>query len=93
MILHNMLFVNILWGLVNLLPVYPLDGGRIAREALSIGHPRRGIICSLKLSAVTAGIMALVGLLMWESIFTALMFAYLAYVNYQTLVAYQNPRW
>jgi len=32
-------------------------------------------------------------LLMWESIFTALMFAYLAYVNYQTLVAYQNPRW
>jgi Zn-dependent protease len=93
MILHNMLFVNILWGLVNLLPVYPLDGGRIAREALSIGHPRRGIIRSLKLSALTAGIMALVGLLMWESIFTALMFAYLAYVNYQTLVAYQNPRW
>ena len=28
----DMLWVNIYWGLVNLLPVYPLDGGQIARE-------------------------------------------------------------
>ena len=28
----DLLWVNIFWGLVNLLPVHPLDGGHIARE-------------------------------------------------------------
>jgi Zn-dependent protease len=27
-----LLYVNIVWGLVNLLPIYPLDGGQIARQ-------------------------------------------------------------
>src|SRR5205823_8806231 len=42
--------VNILWGLMNLLPVYPLDGGQISRELFSLGNPRAGIIQSLQLS-------------------------------------------
>ncbi len=29
-LIGSLLFVNIYWGLVNLLPIYPLDGGRIA---------------------------------------------------------------
>ncbi|HEX6960599.1 MAG TPA: site-2 protease family protein, partial [Lacipirellula sp.] len=56
---RNMLWVNIAWGLINLLPVYPLDGGRIAREVLTLRHPRRGIVWSYQLSAVVAGGMAL----------------------------------
>jgi len=31
-LIHSLLFVNIFWGLLNLLPVYPLDGGQISRE-------------------------------------------------------------
>jgi Zn-dependent protease len=30
-LLNDLLFVNFDWGLVNLLPVYPLDGGHAAR--------------------------------------------------------------
>ena len=30
---HAMIFINLFWPLLNLLPVWPLDGGQIAREA------------------------------------------------------------
>jgi Zn-dependent protease len=92
-VLHNILFVNIVWGLVNILPVYPLDGGRVAREVLTLRQPRRGIVLSLQVSIVVAGAMAVVGLLAWQSIFTALLFGYLAFMNYQALQAYQRNYW
>jgi Zn-dependent protease len=92
-LLYHILFVNIVWGLVNLLPVYPLDGGRVAREVLTLRHPRRGIVLSLQVSIVVAGAMAVVGLLTWGSLFTALLFGYLAFTNYQALQAYQRNDW
>jgi stage IV sporulation protein FB len=92
-LVHNILFVNVVWGLVNLLPVYPLDGGRVSRELCTLNHPRRGIILSLQISIGVALAMAGVGLLVWQSVFTMLMFGYLAYINYQTLQAYQQHRW
>jgi len=30
--INNLLFICIAWGLLNLLPIYPLDGGQISRE-------------------------------------------------------------
>jgi stage IV sporulation protein FB len=92
-VVFNLLQINILWGLVNLLPIYPLDGGRISREVCQIGNPRGGIILSLQISFAAAVIMAAVGLLIWESILTTLMFSYLAYSSYQTLVAYRQNLW
>lgn len=88
-----MLWVNVAWGLINLLPVYPLDGGRVAREVLTLRHPRRGIIWSYQLSMVAAGAMALFGLFAWGLIFVALMFGYLSYMSYQSLQAYQRNYW
>jgi stage IV sporulation protein FB len=84
-----LLYVNIFWGLVNLLPIYPLDGGRVSRELFTLNHPRRGIVQSLWLSAVVAGAFAIFGL-MRGSIFTAIMFGYLAYANYQNIQAYDR---
>ena len=92
-LVHNILFVNIVWGLVNLLPVYPLDGGRVARELLTINHPRRGVVMSLQLSIATAILMGVGGFLAWKDFFVLFMFGYLAYTNYQTLQAYQENRW
>jgi Zn-dependent protease len=92
-LLRNILFVNIIWGLVNLLPVYPLDGGRISRELCTLKNPRRGIVLSLRMSIVTAVLMAAIGAISWQSPYTALMFGYLAYLNYQTLQAYRENRW
>jgi stage IV sporulation protein FB len=84
-----LLFVNIFWGVLNLLPIYPLDGGRIAREAFTLDNPRRGIVQSLWLSVVTAGLVALWALSR-DSIYMTMMFAYLAYASYQTLQAYNR---
>ncbi|NOZ40261.1 MAG: hypothetical protein GXP24_08555, partial [Planctomycetes bacterium] len=48
--LTNLFFTNILWGVVNLLPIYPLDGGQISRELCQLRHPREGMILSLRIS-------------------------------------------
>jgi len=48
-LIQQLLFINVLWGIVNLLPVYPLDGGQIAREVLVAVNPRAGIQQSLML--------------------------------------------
>ncbi len=85
----DLLQINILWGLINLMPIYPLDGGRVSRELFTLNHPRRGIVQSLWLSAGAASAFAILGL-MRGSILTALMFGYLAYANYQNIQAYDR---
>jgi len=92
------LWINIVWGLVNLLPIYPLDGGQVARELFTMGRdPRQGIIWSLQLSMVVAGAVAVLGGIRTRDIYLAIMFGFLAYNNWQTLQAYlgrgPGPRW
>jgi len=77
--------VNVFWGLVNLMPVYPLDGGNVARYALLQYDPYDGVRKSLWLSVITGGVVALVALLFLQSIFMALLFGLLAFQSYQSL--------
>jgi membrane-associated protease RseP (regulator of RpoE activity) len=86
-----LLQVNILWGLINLLPIYPLDGGQIARELFTLGSPRNGIIQSLKLSTGAAALVAAYALFQ-NRIFLCIMFGLLAYGSFQTLQQYRQ-RW
>jgi Zn-dependent protease len=79
------LFVNIFWGLINLVPVYPLDGGNVARYALLQYDPRDGIRKSLWVSVIAGGIMAVVGLIFFNSVYIALLFGFLAFQSYQSL--------
>src|SRR5262249_18271358 len=51
--------INVFWALLNLLPVWPLDGGQIAREVAEAGLGPRGTAASLGLSLVVAGLLAL----------------------------------
>ncbi|MBN1853827.1 MAG: M50 family metallopeptidase [Pirellulales bacterium] len=88
--LWDLLCINIAWGLINLLPIYPLDGGQITRELFLLGKPQRGIILSLWISLVTALAVALYAAVIWRTFFMAFFFGYLAYSSYQTLQAYQN---
>jgi membrane-associated protease RseP (regulator of RpoE activity) len=89
----NFLWINILWGLVNLLPIYPLDGGQISREVCQIGNPRGGVILSLQISIGAAIAMAIFGFVVLGSLFTTIMFGILAYSSYQTLQAYRQHLW
>jgi len=89
--IRQLLWVNILWGLVNLLPVFPLDGGQISRELFNVANPRYGATQALQLSAGTAVLIAAYAILN-KQYYIAAMFGYLAYSNFQTLQFYRN-RW
>ena len=82
---HSMLWVNILWGMVNLLPIYPLDGGQIAREIAKMFSPYDGLRMSLWISLVTAAGVGLLGFQLVGSMFIGIMFAYFAIMNWQEL--------
>jgi Zn-dependent protease len=54
-----MLFeINLLWPLLNLLPIWPLDGGQITREVCQGAMGDRGTAVSLGISLVVAGFLA-----------------------------------
>lgn len=46
------LWINVGWGLINLLPILPLDGGNIVRALLSGASPESGTVRALWVSAV-----------------------------------------
>ena len=43
LMVRSLVFINLLWSLVNLLPVYPLDGGQIAGVILQGRQPPQGV--------------------------------------------------
>ena len=85
--IDSFLWFSIFLALLNLLPLYPLDGGQIARELFVMKDPRSGIINSLKLSIVTGVALAVYGLTQ-GSMLMMLMCGMLAFSSYQTLQQY-----
>jgi len=92
----NLIWINLIWGLVNLLPVWPLDGGQISREVCQRFSPRNGTRVSLGISVVTAALFAanslaahvgqtLIPYLPSGGLFSAVFFAALAYGSYLEL--------
>lgn len=88
-VLFFLMLISVFWALLNLLPVYPLDGGQIARNLFSLFHPVAGIQYSLILSVITAGGVALYGFSQQQP-FLGIMFALLAYSSFQVLQAYSS---
>ncbi len=82
--------INVVLNLINLVPVFPLDGGKVARNALIQMDPWNGIRKSLILSIVAAIGMALISLRLLDGIFIAIFFGLMAHANFQEL---QGPRW
>lgn len=77
------------WALLNLLPVFPLDGGQIARQLFSLYGRGDSARQAYMLSLFVAGFVAI-----WafanNDPYLALMFGMLGYSSYQAL---QGPRW
>jgi Zn-dependent protease len=94
-LVYSLLSVNIFWGLMNLLPVYPLDGGHISRELFVSGDPYGGILKSLWLSVIVAIVVAVGGLMGMGrgGIYLAILFGSLAFSNYQLIQHLGGRRW
>lgn len=58
-----LVFVNLVWGIFNLLPVYPLDGGQVSRELCEAKWRGRGVLVSLKISIGVAATVAIYSLI------------------------------
>lgn len=54
----NLFEINLLWPMLNLLPIWPLDGGQISREICQGAAPQRGTAFSLGISMVVSGFLA-----------------------------------
>lgn len=83
--LNSLLWINVGWGLINLLPVFPLDGGQVARYFLTMLDPHRGYINSLWLSVIFGAAAAIGGFIYLGSIYIAIIFGLLAFQSYQQL--------
>jgi hypothetical protein len=81
----TLLYVNIFWPLINLLPVLPLDGGQIAVQVLLQRDPWGGTQRALWLSVITGGAIALLAMFAIHDIFMAMLFASLAVSSYMAL--------
>jgi len=82
--LNDLLFINFYWGLVNLLPVWPLDGGQATRALFEHSNHWAGRRQSLVLSALVAAGVAVWGIFEMN-VYLALMFGILAVSSLQCL--------
>jgi Zn-dependent protease len=57
-----MIDINLYWPILNLFPIWPLDGGRICRDFMGWLVPRSATRTALTISVATAGLLALGGL-------------------------------
>ena len=80
MLAYATISLNVLWGVFNLVPVFPLDGGQIARAVIEHFDPRGGYRTTLMVSTIAAALLAVFTLqsggMMW------IFFAYMAFSSY-----------
>jgi Zn-dependent protease len=80
----SLLYINIFWAILNLVPLYPLDGGQISRELFQLSGTSGAIEKSLMLSIATGVIIGLLGFRYGQPMI-CLMFFILAWSSYQNL--------
>lgn len=77
-IFYSFFVFNFFWGLVNLLPVLPLDGGHILNEYTK--SPKKMYL----ISALTALVVCIVGVTLMQNMLMAVFFGMFAYQNFST---------
>jgi Zn-dependent protease len=100
-----LLFMNLIWGLLNLLPIWPLDGGQISQEICTGVSARNGMRVSLGISFALSALLAVHSLLAangrpllpflpFGGTYSAIFFGLLALESFQMLQQAQSEqRW
>lgn len=81
--LYMSIWVNLNWTLLNLLPVYPLDGGQMIRIVLQALFGARGVKFSIMLS-MAVGACVCMYFLMEQRIYMATLFLFLTFESYKS---------
>jgi Zn-dependent protease len=79
---RSLIFVNLGWGLLNLLPVLPLDGGNIVASLMELAVPSRGRLLACYVSFGVIGLLFAVTVTFKQYPATILLFL-LAFSTYQ----------
>lgn len=79
-----LLWINCFWGIFNLFPIWPLDGGQIAMSFLRAVNPLNGVRWAHVVALLTAGAVSLWAISR-QSYPTALFVGFIGYMNYQIL--------
>jgi stage IV sporulation protein FB len=85
-IFRNLIGINLYWSILNLFPIWPLDGGQITGVVLTMINRRKGMNWAHVISLVTAGLLA-VWMFQKEIMFLGIFFALFALINFQVLQA------
>ncbi len=78
-----MAYINIGWGLINLFPVLPLDGGLLMKNALESVLGQRATVFTLAFSTIFAAATAGFFYYWMQSVFMLVMFGYFALMSGQ----------
>jgi hypothetical protein len=79
---RSLIFVNLGWGLLNLLPVLPLDGGNIVASLMELAAPARGRLLACYVSFGVIGLLLALTVKLEQYPATILLFL-LAFSTYQ----------
>lgn len=88
-LMNWLLVLNLFWGIFNLLPVYPMDGGQALGYLLSMRWPRQAWTWTHRLGLGGSALIALWGF-STGSLFIGIFGLLFAYQNYNAL---QGPGW
>lgn len=81
---HDLIWVNIGWGVINLLPILPMDGGHAMRDIIELlrGGPNERL--ALKISAIAAALMAFLAFSV-GMIFAAILLGWMAFSSWSSM--------
>jgi stage IV sporulation protein FB len=82
-------YISVWWGLVNLLPVFPLDGGQVALQVFTLLHPQDAMRQALILSVIVGGLMCFVAFVQWHSVYVGILFLWLTYSSFSALQSFR----
>ncbi len=83
-IVASLIVMNIFWSFLNLLPLYPLDGGQITHELLTWHRGWQGKRLTHQIS-IGVGVAVAIYAISNDRLFLAIFFGFLAYTNYQLM--------
>jgi membrane-associated protease RseP (regulator of RpoE activity) len=89
-IVSDLLQINGFWSLVNLLPIWPLDGGQITGVVLTRLNRSKGSHRTHVISLMTAALLAMLVFIYIKDMFLGIFFAMFALFNYQILQAHHH---